>query len=216
MNKEDIKQKIIKSLNWRYATKVFDSSKNIPEDDINIILESARLSPSSIGIEMWKFIVIKNKEIREKLKEASYNQPQITNASHLIVIAYRTDIKDNTTKERIARTAKIQNTDPNNLLGLKSMLENTIIQKSENGTLESWIRTQTYIPFGIMIETAALLDIDSCPIEGFQPEKADEILNLSDKNLKSIAMLAVGYRGNDPMSSYPKVRRDFNDVIEFI
>lgn len=216
MNKEEIREKIIKSLKWRYATKVFDSSKIVSEDDINTILESARLSPSSIGIEMWKFIVVKNKELREKLREVSYNQPQITDASHLIIITYRTDAIENMTKERISRTAKIQNVEEDSLVGLRTMLEGSIAQKSKDGTLDSWIKSQTYIPLGIILETAALLDIDACPMEGFLPEKVDEILGLKDKNLKSSTMLTVGYRGIDEMSEYPKVRREFGDVIEFI
>lgn len=211
MNKQ-----IIKALNWRYATKIFDPSKIVSEEDLHTILESARLSPSSIGAEMWKFIVITNKEIREKLRVAGYNQPQITDASHLIVLTYRTDVAENLTKEKIERTAKIQNTSESNLEGLKSFLENSVTQKIQSGDLESWIRSQVYIPLGMMIETSALIGVDSCPMEGFESDKVDEILGLKEKNLKSVTMLALGYRGDDPASKRPKVRRDFNDVIEFI
>jgi len=112
--------------------------------------------------------------------------------------------------------SKIKKIDSEKLSEFKSMLENAVTQKIENGTLDSWIKSQAYIPLGIMIETAALLEIDTCPIEGFQPEKVDEVLGLKAKNLKSVALLAVGYRGNDPMSSGPKVRRDFEEVVEFI
>ncbi|HEY5587405.1 MAG TPA: NAD(P)H-dependent oxidoreductase [Candidatus Paceibacterota bacterium] len=216
MEKKEIKEKIIESLNWRYATKIFDSSKNVSDDDVHIILEAARLAPSSYGIEMWKFIVVKNEAIREKLKEAGYNQPQISDSSLLIVVTQRTDAVLNLTNELIDRTSKIKKIDSEKLSGFKSMLENAVAQKLENGTLDSWIKSQAYIPLGIMIETAALLEIDTCPIEGFQPEKVDEVLGLKAKNLKSLALLAVGYRGNDPMSSDPKVRRNFEEVVEFI
>jgi nitroreductase len=216
MKKDEVRKKIIDSLNWRYATKVFNSEKIISDEDINAVLESARLSPSSIGMEMWKFIVVKNKDIRAQLKEAGYNQPQISDASHLIVITYRTDSADNLTKERLERTAKVHKDGQGNLEGLKSMLENAITQKLADGTLDSWIKSQAYIPLGMMLETAALLDIDTCPMEGFQADKVDEILNLKEKNLKSVTMLTLGYRGADKTVEYPKVRRDFNDVIEFI
>lgn len=209
-------EQIIKALNWRYATKVFDPTKVVSEDDLHTILESARLSPSSIGAEMWKFIVITNKEIREKLRIVSYDQPQITKASHLIVLAYRTDAVENLTKEKIERTAKIQNVGDSDLEGLKSFLENSVTQKIQSENLEDWIRLQVYIPLGMMLETSALLGIDSCPMEGFQPEKVDEILGLKEKNLKSITMLPIGYRGDDSTSLRPKVRRDFDDVVEFI
>lgn len=210
------KHEILKALNWRYAVKIFDSSKMVSEDDIHTILESARLSPSSDGIEMWKFFVVKNKNIRIKLREVGYDQSKITDASHLIVITYRTDSVENLAKERIERTAKIQNDDPSQLIEFKTRLDNTIAQKEKAGTLESWVKAQSYIPLGIMIETAALLDIDAGPMEGFQPEKVDEILNLKDKNLKSVTMLTLGYRGDDPASRRPKVRRDFDDVVEEI
>ncbi len=211
-----MKEKIINALNWRYATKIFDQSKKVNEDDLHTILESARLSPSSNGIEMWKFLVIENPEIRIKLREVSYNQPKITDASHLILITYRTDIIENTTKERIGRTAKTQDQDESELGGLKQMIDNAISQKEKDGTLESWVRAQAYIPLGMMIETAALLNIDACPMEGFLPDKVDEILNLKEKNLKSLTMFTIGYRGDDPMAKYPKTRRDFKDVVEFI
>ena len=212
----NIKEKIIKSLEWRYATKVFDAGKIVSEDNINTILQAARLSPSSVGLEMWKFIVVKNSEIRNKIKEASYGQPQITDASHLVILTCRTDAEVSSKKERLERTSKIENINEDKLTGLKEMIENTINMKLSNGSLNSWIQSQVYIPLGIMIETAALLEIDTCPMEGFQPDKIDEILNLKEKNLKSVAMITIGYRGSDPTSSRPKVRRDFNDVIEFI
>lgn len=210
------KEQIIKALNWRYATKIFDPKKIVSEEDVHTILESARLSPSSNGTEMWKFIVVKNKEIRQKLRDVSFDQPKVTDASHLIVITYRTDASESLTKERLERTAKIQNENIEKFDGLKTMLENTVSQKIKDGTLESWIRSQSYIPLGIMIETTALLGIDGGPMEGFEPNKVDEILGLKQKNLKSITMLALGYRGDDPASLRPKVRRDFNDVVEEI
>lgn len=214
-NKQETKDQIIKALNWRYATKIFDKSKKIDEENLHTILESARLSPSSIGIEAWKFLVIKDENVRAKIFEAS-KQPKVLDASHLIIITYRTDVIENIIKERLERTAKIQNQKVEELAGLRKMLEDGINQKLQNNELEYWIRAQTYIPLGIMIETASLLEIDNGPMEGFDASKVDEILNLKEKNLKSITMLALGYRGQDPASTRSKVRRDFNDVIEFI
>lgn len=213
---KQIRETIIKSLNWRYATKVFDSNKIVPDEDIHTVLESARLSPSSNGIEMWKFLVIENKDLRKKLQEVGYGQPKITEASHLVVITYRTDIEESMVLERLERTAKIQNQKIENLTGLRSMLESSLIKKKNNGTLEYWIKAQAYIPLGIMIETASLLGIDNGPMEGFQNDKVDEVLGLKEKNLKSVTMLALGYRGEDPASKRPKVRREFDEVVEFV
>jgi nitroreductase len=211
-----MKKEIIQALNWRYATNVFDTNKKVSDEDLHTILESARLSPSSFGAEMWKFLVVENKEIREKLRIAGYNQAKITEASHLVVLTCRTDAVENLSKEKIERTAKIQNQKIEDLAGFKNMLDGTVKMKIENNTMEEWLKAQTYIPLGIMMETASLLGIDSCPLEGFQPTQVDEILNLKEKNLKSITMLVLGYRGVDSSSTRPKVRRDFDDVVEFI
>ena len=214
-NPNKINAQILKALNWRYAVKTFDPNKKVSKEDIQTILESARLSPSSMGVEMWKFIVVKNKKKRKKLREAGYNQPKITDASHLIVIAYRID-GENIIKERLKRTAKIQKQKLDELFDLQNMLETSIIDKIKNGNLESWAKMQAYIPLGIMIMSASILGIDNCPMEGFENDKVDEILNLKRKNLKSITMLALGYRGKDIESTKPKVRRNFNEVIQFI
>lgn len=209
-------EQIIKALNWRYAVKIFNKDKKVSEEDLHTILESARLSPSSSGIEMWKFIVVENPERRMALREVSDNQPKVTDASHLIVLTYRTDSEQNLINERLERTAKIQNQQVSELSGLKNILEKGLTEKLSNGSLEAWVARQAYIPLGIMIETAALLGVDAGPMEGFDPQKVDEILGLKEKNLKSVTMLALGYRGDDPASKRPKVRRDFNDVIEFV
>jgi len=216
MQNKITKEEILGALNWRYAVKVFDKNKKVSDEDLHTILESARLSPSSSGIEMWKFIVVENPEIRIRLREAGDNQPKITDASHLIVITYRTDSEENLTKERIERTAKIQNQDIQDLGGLKNTLEKAVKEKLLNGTLEAWVALQAYIPLGIMLQTASLLHVDAGPMEGFDPEKVDEILSLKKQNLKSVTMLALGYRGEDPAASRPKVRRDFTEVVEFV
>lgn len=209
-------EQILKALNWRYATKVFDKNKKVTDKDIHTILESARLSPSSVGSEMWKFFVIENEETRKKLREASFDQPKVTDASHLVIITYRTDVEENMTKERLERTAKIQNQKIEELGGLNKMLLGGLNNKLKDGSLESWARAQSYIPLGIMILTASLLGIDNGPMEGFQSEKVDEILGLKEKNLKSVTMLALGYRGDDLASTRPKVRRDFEEVVDFV
>ncbi len=211
-----MKNTIIEALNWRYATKIFDPNQKISDDDLHTILESARLSPSSFGSEMWKFIVVENKDIRIKLREAGFDQPKITDSSHLVVLTYRIDIVESLSKELVERTTKIQNVDPSVLDGLKGMIDGSIAQKQNNGSLESWIKSQTYIPLGIMMETAALLNIDTCSMEGFMPDKVDEILGLNKKNLKSVTMLSLGYRDAEKDTIRKKVRRDFDDVIEFI
>ena len=209
-------EQIEKALNERYATKVFDKSKKISDSDLHTILESARLAPSSFGLEPWKFLVVNNEELRAKLQEVSWGQTKVTEASHLVVIAYRTDVVENICREKIERTAKTQNQNPNELGDLKNMIEGTIAKRAQDGTIMSWTMAQSYIPLGMMMETAALLGIDSCPMEGFLPDKVDEILGLKERNLKTATILPLGYRGDDPMAKYPKTSRGFNEVVEFI
>lgn len=210
-----MKNQILKALNFRYATQVFNPKKSITEDELNTILEAGRLSPSSIGLEAWKFIVVKNPQIRTKLREVGYNQPKITDASYLIIIAYRTDVRKNIAKERVERVARTQNLNQENLSPLKQMIEGSVSSKSDP-ELEAWIKAQAYIPLGIMIATAALLNVDSGPMEGFDPNKVDEILGLKEKNLHATSMLALGHRGDDPASLRPKVRQSFKEVVIFI
>ncbi len=216
MNNQTIREKIIQALNWRYATKIFDPTKKISDEDLHTILESGRLSPSSSGIEMWKFIVVNDTETRAKLREVSFDQPKVTDASHIIVIAYRTDAETNMIKERLERTAKIQNQKVEDLGGLKGILDMALKSKLDTNTLEPWIASQAYIPLGMMTETASLLDIDNCAMEGFIPSKVDEVLGLKEKNLKSVTMLALGHRGDGVASTRPKVRRPFEEVVEFV
>jgi nitroreductase len=206
------KQEIIEALKKRYAVKTFDKDKKVSEENLETILESGRLSPSSLGLEPWKFIVVENEELREKIRGASYNQTKITDASHLIIITYRTDT-ENLVNELIERTAKIQNKTKEELAPFKKMLDGST-NKPENEKM-AWIKSQTYIPLGIMMETASLLDIDNCPMEGFNGAQVDEILGLKEKNLSVATILTIGYRGDDPYAKLQKVRRAYDEVTEF-
>lgn len=210
-----MKDTILKALNWRYAGKIFDPSKKVSEDEFRTILDAGRLAPSVFGIEPWKFLVIENTETRTALRAAAYDQPKVTDASHLIVICRRTDVRENITRELIERTGAVTGADTASLAGLEGMVAGTIAGKSD-AEVAAWARAQTYIALGMMIETAALLNIDSGPMEGFDPAKVDEILGLSSKNLASVTMLAIGHRGQDPAADRPKVRRSFAEVVDFV
>jgi len=204
---------ILEALNWRYAVKTFDATKKVSEEDLNTILESGRLAPSSVGLEPWKFIVVKNEELRGELRKAGYDQTKITDASHLIVITYRTDAKS-LPDELIERTGKAQGKTAEELEGLKGMAQGSVDGHSEGDILKGWLMAQTYIPLGMMMQTAALLGVDAGPMEGFDAEKVNEVLDLKKDNLGVVTMLALGYRGEDPYANVSKTRRDAGDVIE--
>lgn len=205
----------LEALAWRYATKVFDPTQSVSDDDLRTILEAGRLAPSSFGVEPWQFIVVENPEVRAKLRAASYDQPKVTDAAHIIVIARRTDARANITRELIERTARIQNVAPESLDGLRDMVDGSITRRSD-AELDAWVTAQTYIALGVMITTASLMHIDNCPMEGFDNAAVDALLGLPAQHLASTTMLALGKRGDDPAAARPKVRRDFSDVVTFI
>ncbi|MFA6077543.1 MAG: NAD(P)H-dependent oxidoreductase [Candidatus Paceibacterota bacterium] len=210
-----MQEQIKKALSWRYAVKTFDPAKKVTDSDLNTILESAHMAPSSFGIEAWKFIVVSNPEIRAKIRAVSYDQTKVTDASHLIVIARRTDVRENITRELVERTAKTQGKDISELKGLEDMVAGAISHKAGDA-VDAWAQAQTYIPLGMMMETSALLGIDAGPMEGFSGAEIDEILGLKEKNLATVTMLALGYRGDDEFADLPKTRRSFDEVVEFV
>jgi nitroreductase len=210
-----MEEAIIKALSWRYATQVFDQEKKLSDDMLKTILESGRMAPSSYGIEPWKFIIITNKELRAKLREVSFGQPKVTDAPYLVVIARRTDVRENIVRELIGRTAKASGKSAADLDGLKQMVDGVIASRSDE-VLDAWAKAQTYIALGMMIETAALLGVDAGPMEGFVPDQVDEVLGLKAKHLTATTMLALGYRGEDAAAARPKARRTFDEAVEFI
>lgn len=203
---------ILDALHWRAAVQSFDPAKKISSTDLETILESGRLAPSSFGLEAWKFIVVENQALRQAIQGASYGQPRVTGASHLIVIARRTDVRQSIAAERIDRTAKIQEQPVESLAGFRQMLDGVIASK-DDASLDRWIACQTYIPLGIMMETASLLGIDNAAMEGFDPQAVDTVLGLGDQHLTTTTLLALGYRHqNDEAAKKPKVRRPVEEV----
>jgi nitroreductase / dihydropteridine reductase len=208
-------QNILDALNWRYAVQTFDPAKKVSDADLQTILESGRLAPSSFGLEPWQFIVVENSELRTKLRAACFDQEKVTDASHFVVIARRTDARAAMVNELIERTATAQQVDPAKLDGLRNMVDGYIARQND-AELDAYIQSQCFIPLGIMIEAAALLGVDSGPMGGFIPAQADEVLGLTEKNLTATVMLALGYRGDDSAAKRPKVRRAFSDVVTVI
>jgi nitroreductase len=207
-------KKIIDALMWRRATRAFDPTKKVSDEDLKTILESAILTPSSYGIEPWKFIVVTNPDTRSALRAAGYDQPKISEASHLVVIAQRTDA-GKILSELLERTAVSQGKRVEELDGFKQMVESAINARGTDEGRNNWFARQTYIALGTMIETASLLSIDNGPMEGFDVARVNEILGLTEKNLTAVTMLTLGYRKDDEALP-PKVRRAYDDVVEFV
>lgn len=207
---------ILKKLHWRYATKNFDPSKKLTEDELHTILESGRLAPSSYGLQPWKFIVVENLEVRAKLREAGYDQPQITDASQIIVLARLNCVDCGHIEHYVEATAKVQMVDVGELDGFKQMIQSHVDRLTKED-LENWMAKQVYIALGFMLHTAALLEVDTCPMEGFDNKKFDEILSLDKMGLNSVVLCAVGKRKeSDESASRPKSRFCKEEVVHFI
>lgn len=197
---------IIESLNWRYATKQFDTNKKLDPEQLETITEAMRLSASSFGLQPWKFVIVTNPDIRAKLRTAAYGQPQITDASHLIVIAVRTDIDDAYVDMYVKSISDTRGVPVADLKAFGDMLKGSLKTRTPEAIL-AWSSCQVYIPLGMLLATAAYSEIDACPMEGFDKAQFDEILGLKEQHLESRVLAAVGFRlQGDKAAMQKKVR----------
>ncbi|TXD52036.1 MULTISPECIES: NAD(P)H-dependent oxidoreductase [unclassified Polaribacter] len=203
----------VESLKWRYAVKKFDENKSLSTSQIDTIKEAFNLTATSYGLQPLKLLVIKNKTIQKELVAHSWNQPQILQASHLLVICIP---KEYTTKEveSYFNLVKEVRDSPDAVINpFKKFLTGEIGKKTQEELLV-WNKNQAYIALGNLLTVCALEKIDSCPMEGFSPEKYDEILKLKEHNLTSTLVLPIGFRANDDyMKDLKKVRKNIHDVV---
>lgn len=203
----------IENQNWRYATKKFDASKKIANSDIEILKEAMRLSTSSYGLQPYTIFFIENEEIRKQLQPASWNQSQITDASHLIVIANKTSVSGVDIDALIENMSQTRNIPLENLEGYGNFMKSklTVLEPHQ---INSWTAKQTYLVLGNLLNAAAELKIDVTPMEGFEPEKYNQILNLIEKGLNAALVATIGYRHvEDATQHYKKVRKSNEDLF---
>lgn len=207
-----MKQQILDALNWRYATKKFDKDRKILPSDWDTLLESLRLSPSSYGVQPWKFVIVDNLETREKLKLAAWGQEQITSADKLVVLCSLNKFDEAAINKHLENTAKTKNVKLEDLTGYKQMLLG--LTKNSEPNLQSWMEKQVYIALGFLLETAALLQIDACPMEGFDKNKFNEILGLDQMGLTSVVVATLGFRSSEDVNAnQAKVRYAADEVL---
>lgn len=221
---DNTKNFILEAYNFRYACKKFDPSKKISDDDFNFILECGRLSPSSLGFEPWKFLVVQNEELRKELQPLCPGaMNQIPTASHFVIILARTSDDMRYDSEYIRYIQKsIKHMSDEYIEKMDGFIKNFQqklfdIAGSDKGLFD-WSCKQTYIPFANMMTAAAMINVDSCPIEGFDSEKVNKLLEskglIDMKHFAVSCMAAFGYRGEE--NPYPKTRRDMKEVVEYI
>lgn len=203
-------------LAWRYATKEFDPTRQIPADQWTALLHSLVQAPSSFGLQPWKFIDVVDPAVRRKLRAVSWDQSQITDASHLVVLC-RKDIVTPADAERfIKRSAAVRGVDPATMLGYQNLIVGFLNDPSAipGGSMAAWTRSQVYIALGFFLAAAAMIGVDTCPLEGFDPEKYDEILGLSASGFSSTVVAAAGYRSaGDWLAPLPKVRYEAGEIV---
>lgn len=210
-------EKIKHALEWRYATKVFDPAKKISAENWSLLESSLVLSPSSYGLQPWKFLNIENKELRAKLRPFSWNQSQVTDASHLVVFTTLKDISAEYVKDFIKRNMEVRNLPHDALAGYESMMLKNIVEGMDKDYIRTWNQRQSYIAMGFLMETAALLEIDTVAMEGISPADYDKILGLDSSPYSTVAAVALGYRSQDDKYQLAKkVRFEKGKVIQTI
>lgn len=202
--------------NFRYATKKFDASKKLTDEQIDNMLTALNLSASSYGLQPYKFILVNDPETREKLKAAAYGQTQVTDASHLIVFAHKTSMDHGFIEKYIDNIASTRALPREVLTGFEDVMKGTANNLSEDAAAY-WNARQTYIALGNLLTYCAVEGIDACPMEGFDGNAFDEILGLKEKGLHAVVIAPVGFRSEaDEMQHAKKVRRPISEIVEVI
>lgn len=200
-------------LSRRYSTKVFDETKFLTNEQITKLCELTNLSASSYGLQPFKLVVVKDKDVKKTLTASSYGQKNIENSSHLFVFAIRTDLNEDFINKHIINVSEQRNVSQESLEGFRQMLID-FIKSKDNNALFKWASEQVYIALGTFLIACASEQIDACPIGGFIPEEYDEILNLKKYNLKSVVVAVAGYRSDKDKYQYvKKVRNPLKDMI---
>ena len=203
----------IEQLKWRYATKKFNPTKKLSKAKINILIEAFNLTATSYGLQTLKLVVLEDKTLREPLVAPAYNQKQVLNASHLLVICIQDNIQSTDVIDYYNNIKHIRNT-PETILkpyreDLVSMMQDMSVTERQQ-----WSTNQAYIALGNLMTVCAIEGIDSCPMEGFIASEYDKLLKLNEKGLKSVLLLPVGYRADDDMfSTFKKVRKPIDEAV---
>lgn len=203
----------IENLKWRYAVKKFDNNKFLTSSQVELLKEAFNLTATSYGLQPIKLLVIQNKELQQKLVEHSWNQQQVAHASHVLVFCIDTDMSENDVERYFQRVQEIRNTPDDVINPFRNYLKDVISSKPDTDLL-AWAKNQAYLAMGNLLTVCAQEKIDSCPMEGFIPEKYDEVLNLKEKNLSSVLVLPVGFRAEDDfMKDLKKVRKQLDEIV---
>ncbi|NBX92842.1 MAG: NAD(P)H-dependent oxidoreductase [Proteobacteria bacterium] len=208
---------LIEQLKWRYAVKKFDNQKKISSQDWKALEESLILTPSSYGLQPWKFVVVQEPKVRKLLTPHSWNQTQVEDCSHFVVFAARTSVNDAYLDFYFDEISRIRGVAKESTAGYRKMIASDLQQGPRSKNIAEWAVRQSYIALGNLMTCAALLKIDTCPMEGISPPQYDEILGLNKTDYRTAVACAVGYRSSeDKYALAKKVRFEPEKLIQTI
>lgn len=206
---------LLEDLKWRYATKRFDPSKSIAPEVWTALEDALVLTPSSYGLQPWKFLIVTSPEIKEQLHPFSWNQSQVTDCSHYVVFAIKKNLIAEDVDRLITRTAELRGGDVDAMAGYRNIIVSDLIHGARSFDINEWSARQAYIALGNFMTSAALLGVDTCPMEGIEPIKYDGVLGLSEAGFTTVVACAAGYRSEeDKYASLAKVRFLKSEVLE--
>ena len=205
---------VIAALHWRYATKKFDATRKLSSEEWAKFEQVLDLSPSSYGMQPYRFVVVMDPALRGQLQAAGYGQSQITDASHLVVFAARTDVTDADVEHYMERISTVRGVERAHLEKFASTIKGDVVHGPRHEAVKEWCARQAYIALGNLMTFAALVSVDVCPMEGFDTARFDEILGLPAEGYRAVVLAAVGHRAaDDGAASLPKVRFPDTELI---
>jgi nitroreductase len=210
-------QSLLEALSWRYATKVFDPARTIAPEVWSVLEQSLVLTPSSFGLQPYRFLVITDPTLRARLRPASWGQSQVTDCSHFVVFLAKRTMTEADIDHYLARIGEVRGVNPADLAGYRDMMVNSLVSGGRAKTAAEWAADQVYIALGQFMASAALLGVDTCPMEGFDPVQYDAILGLEGTPYRAVVACPAGYRGDgDKYATLAKVRFPAQELIQHL
>ncbi len=208
---------LLEQLNWRYAVKKFDASKKISASDWKTLEQVLTLTPSSYGLQPWKFVSVQNPAIRQQLTPLSWGQTQVQDCSHLVVFTHLRKVTEEYVHKFVASTAKTRGVPAESMKGYADMMIGDVVKGPRSKTADTWTAKQCYIGMGNLMTSAAILGIDTCPMEGIDPAGYDKVLGLEATEYQTVMVVACGYRhAEDGYQKMKKARFDVSELIKTI
>ena len=207
-------EQLVAALNWRYATKKFDPAKKISPELWAALEQALILAPSSVGLQPWKFFIVTDQAVKERLVTASWKQAQVAECSHLVVFTVHKNVGAVHVEKYLQRVAEVRGVTRESLEKFGKMIDGNLVSAAKEGRLDTWQAHQVYIALGQFMAAAALLGVDTCPMEGIEPARYDEILGLTGGAYATVVVCPAGFRAEgDKYAALKKVRFEAKDVI---